>query len=524
MTATSRRFVAVAAATALAAPLLLSASSPAVAGSQNGSQHSAAGRHDPAKEGAKLAKELVRNSSAKDAYKHLQKFQAIAEANDGNRAAGTPGHDKSASYVHDLLKKAGYQVSYQDFEITYIKTLAEKLAVTAPTPRDIDIHAMSYTRSTPVGGVTAEIAAVPVSAATGCAAGDYAADAYTGRIALIQRGGCTFAQKQQEAGAAGAVGAIIYNNTTGALSGTLGDPDVGVIPTGGISQEDGRALAADVAGGPVSVSFEVRQLQEQRTTRNVIAETRGGRSDRTVMLGSHLDSVDAGPGINDNGSGSAGLLDVALKLAKTHEKPTNKVRFAWWSAEELGLLGSEHYVAELTDKQRADLALYLNFDMIASPNHAQFVYDGDGSDSDTAEPGPEGSAQIEKAIQKYLDTKRIPHEGSEFNGRSDYGPFIEVGIPAGGTFTGAEGIKTAAQAKRYGGEADVAYDACYHAACDDIGNVNMKAFGINIGVIANAVGTYAHDVSTVKKAAVAPKGLKATTKARDHDHEHDPKA
>ncbi|AXG79085.1 M20/M25/M40 family metallo-hydrolase [Streptomyces paludis] len=520
--------MAVAAATALAAPLLLSASSPAVAGSKAGtkagSQHSAASRHNPAKEGAKLAKELVRDSSAKDAYKHLQKFQVIAEANGGHRAAGTPGHDKSASYVHDLLKKAGYRVSYQDFEITYIETLAEKLAVTSPAPRDIGIHAMSYTRSTPVGGITAEIAAVPVSAATGCAAGDYAAGAYTGKIALIQRGGCTFAQKQQEAGAAGAVGAIIYNNTTGTLSGTLGDPDVGVIPTGGISQADGQALAADVAGGPVSVSFDIRQLQEQRTTRNVIAETKGGRSDRTVMLGSHLDSVTEGPGINDNGSGSAGLLDVALKLARTHEKPTNKVRFAWWSAEELGLLGSEHYVAELTDKQRADLALYLNFDMIASPNYAQFVYDGDGSDSEAAEPGPEGSAQIEKAIQKYLDSKRIPHEGSEFNGRSDYGPFIEVGIPAGGTFTGAEGIKTAAQERRYGGEAGVAYDKCYHSACDDLSNISMKAFGVNIGVIANAVGTYAHDVSTVKKPAVAPKGLKSATKAQDHDHEHEPKA
>ncbi|MFJ2110822.1 MULTISPECIES: M28 family metallopeptidase [unclassified Streptomyces] len=503
--------MAVAAATALAAPLLLSASSSAAARS-----------HDPARDAAKLSKKLVRESSAKDAYKHLRKFQAIAEANDGNRAAGTPGYDKSAAYVYGLLKKAGYKVSYQDFEITYIETLAEKLAVTSPTPRDVAITAMSYTRSTPVGGVGARIAAVPVDATTGCEPADYASGDYTGKIALIQRGGCTFADKQKAAGAAGAVGAIIYNNTDGTLNGTMGGPDAGVIPTGGVTRADGQALAAEAAAGPVTVSLEIRQFQEQRTTRNVLAETRGGRSDRTVMLGSHLDSVADGPGINDNGSGSAGLLEVALKLAKTHAKPENKVRFAWWSAEELGLLGAEHYVTNLTDKQRSDLALYLNFDMIASPNYAQFVYDGDGSDSDDAEPGPDGSAQLEHAIAKFLDSKRIPHEGTAFDGRSDYGPFIEVGIPAGGTFTGAEGLKTEEQAKKYGGEAGVAYDKCYHSACDDLSNVNMKAFDINIDVIADAVGTYAHDVSGVKKptatATTAKRQASATTADASHGH------
>ncbi len=249
----------------------------------------------------------------------------------------------------------------------------------------------------------------------------------------------------------------------------------------------------------MTVSFEVRQLQENRTTRNVVADTRTGKAANTVVLGAHLDSVTEGPGINDNGSGSAGLLEVALELAKSKSKPANKVRFAWWSAEENGLLGSEAYVASLSETQRQQIKLYLNFDMIASPNGVQFVYDGDDSDGVGAGPGPEGSAQLERDINEFLDSKGKKHEGTDFTGRSDYGPFIEVGIPSGGTFTGAEGLKTAAQARTYGGQEGVAYDPCYHEACDDLSNISMKHFDVNIDVIANAVGTYAHDLRSLTR-------------------------
>ncbi|MFF4268649.1 M28 family metallopeptidase [Streptomyces sp. NPDC001536] len=487
----SRRAVAVIAATALATPLLIASAGTAGAHGGHG---------DPARDARKLAKTLVREASAKDAYKHLKALQAISDANGGNRAAGTPGHDKSAQYVYKVLKKAGYKVSYDTFDFEYIETLAEKASVLSPTPRDLGISAMSYTKSTPVGGITAPLAAAAVDATPGCEAGDYAAGAFTGKIALIKRGGCTFAQKQLVASEAGAVGAIIYNNTAGVIAGTLGDAASARIPTAGLGQAEGEALAADVAAGEVTISFEVRQLIETRTTNNVIAETRGGDADNTVFLGAHLDSVTEGPGINDNGSGSAGILEVAEELADHtgHGKqPRNKVKFALWSAEELGLVGSESYVERLTEEQRKQIKLYLNFDMIASPNYAQFVYDGDNSDGVGAGPGPEGSAQLERDINAFLDSQGEPHEGTDFTGRSDYGPFIAVGIPSGGTFTGAEGIKTEAQAALYGGTAGVAYDACYHEKCDDLKNISMKAFGINIDVIANATGTYAHDLSSL---------------------------
>ncbi len=482
-----RRAIAAIAAAALATPLLLASAGPATA------------HPDPAHRAAKLAKKLVKRSSAENAHRHLERFQAIADSTGGHRAAGSLGYDASAAYVYKLLKKAGYEVAYDDFTFVYTETLAEKLSVVSPEARDIEVSAMTYTTSTPEGGITAPVAAAPVdeNGTSGCDAADYAGQTFTGKIALVKRGGCTFAQKQATAADAGAVGAIIYNNTDGSLAGTLGAADAGRIPTGGITQEAGEALAAEAAEGEVTVSYEIRALQEERTTRNVIAETRGGRADRTVMLGAHLDSVAKGPGINDNGSGSAGLLEVALQLAKSHAKPANKVRFAWWSAEELGLQGAENYVADLTEAQREQIELYLNFDMIASPNYGLFVYDGDDSDAVGAGPGPEGSAQIERQITDFLDRRGTPHAGTDFTGRSDYGPFIEAGIPSGGTFTGAEGVKTEQQAELFGGQAGVAYDPCYHEACDDLSNISMEAFDVNIDVIANAVGTYAHDLRSL---------------------------
>ncbi|MEU0370784.1 M28 family metallopeptidase [Streptomyces sp. NPDC006283] len=480
------------AAAALATPLLLASASP-----------SAAHRQDPAeraaKDASKLARKLVEKSSADDAFEHLEKFQQIADSTGGHRAAGSLGHDASAAYVYQQMKKYGYDVSYQRFEFIYTETLAEKLSVTSPAPRDVEIKAMTYTKSTPVGGIKADLAAVPVDDTTGCEAADYASGTFTGKIALIKRGGCAFAEKQAAAAGAGAAGAVIYNNTEGLLSGTLGDQASAKIPTGGVTLAEGEKLAADLAKGPLKVSFEVRELQEKRATNNVIAETRRGNAANTVMLGAHLDSVTAGPGINDNGSGSAGLLEVAQELSKREKQPANKVRFAWWSAEENGLLGSEHYVANLSSLGKKEIKLYLNFDMIASPNYGLFVYDGDNSDGVGAGAGPAGSAQLERDINEFLDKQDTPHEGTDFTGRSDYGPFIEVGIPSGGTFTGAEGIKTEAQAKKFGGVAGIAYDVNYHAAGDNLDNINMEAFAANIGVIANAVGTYAHDISSLRK-------------------------
>ena len=231
------------------------------------------------------------------------------------------------------------------------------------------------------------------------------------------------------------------------------------------------------------------------TTYNVLAETTKGDPSNTIMVGAHLDSVNAGPGINDNGSGSAALLETAEQMAKV--KPRNQVRFAWWGAEESGLVGSTFYVNKLTQEEQDDIALYLNFDMIGSPNHVFFIYDGDDSDGVGAGPGPEGSAQIEDVFESYYTEAGLPFKGTDFSGRSDYGPFIAVGIPSGGLFTGAEGIKTADEAALWGGTAGAQYDPCYHLACDTYDNVNLQALDVNSDAVAFATLQFAMNTQAV---------------------------
>lgn len=479
-----RRFTAALGAAALAVPLLLASAAPA------------------ATDGAKLARELVRASSAAGAYKHLKAFQRIADRNGGHRAAGSPGYEASAAYVYDQLKQAGYDVTYDTFDFTYSETLKDEFAVVSPGARDIEIYAMTFSKATPEGGLDAPLAAVPVDAdgTSGCEPGDFTGGDYTGKVALVQRGGCNFAVKQANAADAGAVATVIYNNTEGALNGTLGDADAVKVPTGGITKAEGEALATLLTQGEVTVHVDIQMIVEPRTTRNVIAETKGGADDRTVMLGAHLDSVSEGSrhqrqrlGLR----GAAGGREGAGEGGGEAAQPGALRILVGGGAEPRRLHGLREPAS--TPRQLRDIELYLNFDMVASPNYGLFVYDGDDSDGVGEGPGPEGSAQLERQITDFMDRKGMPHEGTDFTGRSDYGPFIEVGIPSGGTFTGAEGTKTEAQAVKFGGTAGKAYDPCYHTACDDLDNISMPAFDANIDVIANAVGTYAHDVSSLRE-------------------------
>jgi aminopeptidase S len=228
---------------------------------------------------------------------------------------------------------------------------------------------------------------------------------------------------------------------------------------------------------------------------NLIADWPGGDTSDTLMIGAHLDSVTAGPGINDNGSGSAANLEVALAVARTGFQPARHLRFGWWGAEELGLRGSTAYVNSLSSAQKAAIGGYLNFDMVASPNPGYFLYDGDNSDNTGSGPGPAGSAQIEQTLAAYYATIGVPTRGTDFDGRSDYGPFIAAGIPAGGIFTGAEGRKTAAQVTLWGGTATT-FDPCYHSSCDTISNLNDTALDRNSDAIAYTVWALADDGGT----------------------------
>jgi aminopeptidase S len=243
----------------------------------------------------------------------------------------------------------------------------------------------------------------------------------------------------------------------------------------------------DAAGWATTVQSFV---YNNATGYNLIADWPGGDPNDVLMAGAHLDSVAGGPGINDNGSGSAAILEVALAVSRAKLQPGRHLRFGWWGAEELGLRGSRHYVTTLPAAERSKIKGYLNFDMVASPNAGYFVYDGDNSDGVGAGPGPAGSAQIEQTINQYFSSIGVPTRGTDFDGRSDYGPFIQYGIPAGGTFTGAEGRKTAAQVQLWGGTVG-AFDPCYHRACDTTSNINDTALDRNSDAIAHTVWTLA---------------------------------
>ena len=249
---------------------------------------------------------------------------------------------------------------------------------------------------------------------------------------------------------------------------------------------------------------------------NIIAQTKEGDAENVLVVGAHSDSVEAGPGINDNGSGSVGLLTVAKALAKFNVK--NAVRFAWWSAEEFGLLGSEHYVQELTPEEDKKIRLYVNFDMIASPNYILGVYDGDGSAFNLS--GPPGSAQVENFLEGFFKENDLPSVSTAFTGRSDYGPFLAKNIPAGGLFTGAEVNKTAEEAVLFGGQASVAYDANYHQEGDTYDNLNFEAFEINAKAIAAVVASYGTDWQDipVRSNSSAPE-TPAPRRMRSHSHQ-----
>jgi Zn-dependent M28 family amino/carboxypeptidase len=444
---------------------------------------------------------------------HQAQFQKIADANDdpfypGTRAAGTEGYAESVDYVADLLRDAGYRVTLDEFEFEFIfPALLEQL-----TPINAVYETGAFTGS-PAGDVTGNVIPVDINltgtrdTTSGCEASDFAGLDFSGPndIALIQRGGppapapvCTFAVKAVNAQAAGAEAVIIFNqgNTPdreALIVGTLvPSPAPITIPVVGASFADGVALAQ--AGS----TAHVRVVEpETRTDVNVIAELPGKNTDNVVMAGAHLDSVTAGPGINDNGSGSAALLETALMMAKV--KPENTVRFAWWGAEELGLIGSTAYVEGLSAAERDRIALYLNYDMVGSPNYIFMVYDADQSTfpAPAGVPIPAGSTAIEDLYESYYTLIGEPYDDTLFSGRSDYQAFIEAGIPSGGLFTGAEVVKTPEQEAIWGGTAGEQFDPCYHEACDTFENVDLHALEVNSDLIAFAQLTFAYSTESV---------------------------
>jgi Zn-dependent M28 family amino/carboxypeptidase len=433
---------------------------------------------------------LGQRVSADAMMAHLTELQEIADAHDGNRALGTSGYDASVDYVANALRDKGFDVQTPEFEVRI--PYADKPALTVGGST-IAAKPLTFTIGTPPGGVSGPLVPARAEDTPGCTASDYDGLPVVGAVVLVDRGQCPFGGKQAAAAERGAVALIVANNEDGdEMDGTLGETTDVKIPVVSITKAAGERLRANPANTTIKLNAGVRTER----TRNVVAQTKTGSTTDVVMVGAHLDSVAEGPGINDNGSGVAAVLETALQLGSSPEV-NNAVRFGFWGAEELGVLGSNNYVESLNVDALKDIALYLNFDMIASPNPGYFTYDGDQSaptDSDGQVPRvPEGSAGIERTLVAYLKGVGKEPQDTSFVGRSDYDSFTRAGIPAGGIFTGAEEKMSDEQAERWDGAAGEPFDPNYHKAGDTLDNIDRPALEINGAGVAYVVGIYAQD-------------------------------
>lgn len=448
--------------------------------------------------------------TAQGVFQHLQALDAIATANGGERASGTPGYRASVNYVSNLLTDAGYDVKIQPFNFPFFdEPTPSELQRVSPDPRTFangqDFATMFYSGA---GDVTGAMQAVdvqippgpaPNSSTSGCEPADFAGFE-RGNAALMQRGTCPFRQKADNAAAAGATAAIIFNEgqpgRDALFFGTLGSPGVR-IPVLSTSFAVGRELYDNVRAGQTTVRVRTDTISETRRTFNVLAETTDGDRDSVVMAGAHLDSVLDSPGMNDNASGTGAVLETALKKAERDIGQRNKLRFAFWGAEELGLLGSIHYVNTLSERQRARIKYYLNFDVLGSINGFPFVYTPQEGDQT-----PPDSAEATAVFNDFFESQGLPSAPSPLLGASDHVPFLAAGIPSGGVWSGATAIKTHEQARAYGGVAGEPFDHLINSPFDTIDRINRRVLVNMSQAAAHGIYTFAfRDTSAVRAAA-----------------------
>lgn len=429
-------------------------------------------------------------------YGHLLKLQEIADANGGNRADGSPGYQASVDYLAQLLRDKGFDVQTPEFERLSGSRGGKPVLTVAG--RNFRVEQASLMITTPPGGLKA-VTLRPRRPA-GCTAADYGEASVAEAIAVVDDTGCSIVEKQRVAVGEGAVGVLVVSQAT--PSRPVGAPPTLFtpgyyndlkVPVGVIDSAAGAALRRTDS----EVTLVLDNEPVMTTSRNVIAQTKTGDTKNVVFVGAHLDSVQSGAGINDNGTGVATVLETALQLGG-EPGTANAVRFAFWGAEEVSMDGSKKYLSSLSKEQLDDIALYLNFDMLGSPNAGYFTDDGDQStQAGTVIPAPEGSAGIERLLAGHLSMVGVRTADIPLQRTTDYAPFLAVGIPIGGLTTGSSQRKTDVQARLWGGKAGEPFDPNYHTRRDNIDNVDRDALGIMASSAAFAIGTYAQSIDGV---------------------------
>ena len=397
---------------------------------------------------APSARALARAVTVDGLMEHMRALQRVADRSGGNRAAGTAGDRASQSYVAERLRAAGWRVRLQPFRFPY--SAQRKPPRLEADGRQIETTALRFSAG---GSVTAPLAV----AGSGCSEAEYEGFA-RGSVALVRRGDCFLRKIVLTAQDAGAAGVVIYDPDAGGppIPGTLISPGP-KIPSVTVRREDGAELASSLG----EVRMDVDSVSELRRSNNVIAEL--GSGDRVAMAGAHLDSVPEGPGINDNGSGVATLLEIAEQMGGA-KPPPHRVRLGFWNAEELGLYGSRHYVRRLPAAERKRIAGYLNLDMVGSANGGRMIYGGTrGAAEDAA-----------RAVRGYFASLDEPLEVTHPGQASDHAPFVTAGIPVIGLFSGASEVKSESQQEEWGGRAERPFDSCYHLKCDTADRIDAR--------------------------------------------------
>jgi Zn-dependent M28 family amino/carboxypeptidase len=424
------------------------------------------------------ARKLVPCITTDDLWGHMQAFQAIADAHPGadghpSRNSGEPGYKASVDYVADAMRKAGYDVTLQPYTFTYSSYVG------TPSFSELTPTARSFTLITdwnpgdsqgdatgaavkPAGHTVMPPTDTP-SSASGCDPSDFDST-YAGKIALIQRGTCNFGVKVLNAEQAGVAGVVIFNEgnpgRTSVFSGSMvdanGDPFVASVPVAFTSFDIGQSLYNEyTAGTPPVMSLSIHQIVDpNRTDWNVIAESKGGDPNHVVVVDAHLDAI-YGAGMLDNASGSATILDIAQKMRKVH--PLNKLRFIWFGGEELGELGSKHYVNHLSPSELSKIRYDLDADVMATPNYSIGVLDPAAVDlfgrtvSVQFPPQVYEPSKVARDLAvNYFDSIGRNHIFFSPRG-TDAEQFQLAGVPASGLLTGQDCCKTQEEVDLFGG-------------------------------------------------------------------------
>jgi Zn-dependent M28 family amino/carboxypeptidase len=443
-----------------------------------------------------LARGLAAKVTADRMVAHLRALQGIANANRGTRADGTPGYDASVEYVAKALRDRGFHVSTPQFDRLYNVSPGKPTLTVSGRTYQVDQGSMLV--RTPPGGLTGP--PVHPGRPSGCAVGDYPAALPAGAIAVVDDAGCSVVDKQNSAVARGAAGLIVLSAPNGqGAPPTLFGPGYFkqlTVPVAVVGLDGAAALAHDTAPIRLVLDAENRTI----SSRNVLVQTETGSPHEAIVVGAHLDSPRDGPGINDDGTGVAAVLETALHLGPL-AAVNNAVRFVFWGADEDGLNGVMDYVFGMDRDQLNDIAMYLDFTMLGSPNAGYFTDDGDQSGPPT--PGiafgdvPEGSAGIERTLGGYLNLAGKRPADMPLGTMTDYHPFMVAGVPVGGLTAGASQLKTTVQARLWGGQAGAPFDPNFQSPRDTVDAVNRDALAVMGSGVAFAVGTYAESIGGV---------------------------